>query len=50
MGKIVEVWKTPLKIDNDVWIGARAIILPGCKNIEKGVIIGGRFSGDKRYT
>jgi len=31
--------KTPLNIDDDVWIGARVIILPGCKNIGKGVII-----------
>lgn len=32
--------KTNLTIDNDVWIGARAIILPGCTKIGKGVIIG----------
>ncbi len=32
--------KTPLKINDDVWIGARVIILPGCKEIGKGVIIG----------
>lgn len=32
--------KTPLVIDDDVWIGARAIILPGCRHIGKGVIIG----------
>ena len=32
--------KTPLTIDDDVWIGTRAIILPGCKHIGKGVIIG----------
>lgn len=32
--------KTPLKIDDDVWIGARVIVLPGCKHIGKGVIIG----------
>ena len=32
--------KTPLFIEDDVWIGARAIILPGCKHIGKGVIIG----------
>lgn len=32
--------KTPLKIGDDVWIGARAMILPGCKHIGKGVIIG----------
>jgi maltose O-acetyltransferase len=29
-----------LQIDDDVWIGARAMILPGCKHIGKGVIIG----------
>jgi len=32
--------KTPLTIDEDVWIGARALVLPGCKHIGKGVIIG----------
>jgi maltose O-acetyltransferase len=32
--------KTLLQIDDDVWIGARAMILPGCKHIGKGVIIG----------
>jgi len=32
--------KTPLTIDDDVWIGARAMILPGCKHIGKGVIVG----------
>ena len=32
--------KTPLTIEDDVWIGARAIILPGCRHIGKGVIIG----------
>ena len=32
--------KTPLQIDDDVWIGARVMILPGCKHIGKGVIIG----------
>ena len=32
--------KTELTIGNDVWIGARAIVLPGCKNIGNGVIIG----------
>lgn len=31
---------TPLLIDGDVWIGSRAIILPGCKRIGHGVIIG----------
>jgi len=32
--------KTPLIIEDDVWIGARVIILPGCIHIGKGVIIG----------
>ena len=31
---------TPLYICSDVWIGARVIVLPGCKRIGKGVIIG----------
>lgn len=32
--------KTLLEIAGDVWIGARVIVLPGCKRIGKGVIIG----------
>lgn len=32
--------KTPLYIASDVWIGARAIILPGCRRIGHGAIIG----------
>ncbi len=32
--------KTELKINDDVWIGARVIILPGCKRIGTGSIIG----------
>ena len=31
---------TPLYIAGDVWIGARAIILPGCRRIGYGAIIG----------
>ena len=31
---------TPLHIAGDVWIGARAIILPGCRRIGHGTIIG----------
>ena len=31
---------TPLEIMDDVWIGARAIILPGCKRIGAHSIIG----------
>lgn len=30
----------PLTIEDDVWIGVRVIILPGCKRIGKGAIIG----------
>jgi len=32
--------KTPLYIAGDVWIGARAIVLPGCKRIGHGAIVG----------
>ena len=32
--------KTPLEIKDDVWIGVRVIVLPGCKKIGTGVIIG----------
>ena len=32
--------KTPLHIAGDVWIGARAIVLPGCRRIGHGSIIG----------
>lgn len=32
--------RSPLHIAGDVWIGARAIILPGCKRIGHGVVIG----------
>ncbi|MFM2291118.1 MAG: Maltose O-acetyltransferase [Bacteroidota bacterium] len=32
--------KTPLTIEDDVWIGTRAMILPGCKHIGTGAIIG----------
>jgi len=32
--------RTPLRIAGDVWIGARAIILPGCTRIGHGAIIG----------
>lgn len=31
---------TPLHIAGDVWIGARSIILPGCKRIGHGAVIG----------
>lgn len=32
--------KTYLDIDGDVWIGSRVIILPGCRRIGHGAIIG----------
>lgn len=32
--------KTPLYIAGDVWIGARVMVLPGCKRIGHGAIIG----------
>ena len=32
--------KTSLHIGSDVWIGARALILPGCSSIGTGAIIG----------
>lgn len=40
MGEQGRQEKTLLKIDDDVWIGARVIVLPGCKHIGRGVIIG----------
>jgi maltose O-acetyltransferase len=40
MGHQPSLPKSPLLIDDDVWIGARAMILPGCQHIGKGVIIG----------
>ena len=40
MGHQPALPKTPLIIEDDVWIGARAIILPGCMRIGKGVIVG----------
>ena len=35
-----DISATPLHIAGDVWIGARAIVLPGCKRIGHGSIIG----------
>ena len=32
--------KTPLIIEDDVWIGHNAILLPGCKLVGRGAIIG----------
>ena len=40
MGKQGSSGQTPLYIAGDVWIGARAIVLPGCKRIGHGSIIG----------
>lgn len=40
MGYQATIPRTPLLINDDVWIGARVIVLPGCKRIGKGVIIG----------
>ena len=40
MGKQGAKEKSELHIAGDVWIGARAIILPGCKRIGHGAIIG----------
>lgn len=40
MGEQGSKEKSQLTIDGDVWIGARAIILPGCKRIGYGSIVG----------
>jgi len=40
MGEQPSKEKTSLFIDDDVWIGSRAIILPGCSRIGHGAIIG----------
>lgn len=40
MGQSGNLPPTPLEIYDDVWIGARAIILPGCKRIGAHSIIG----------
>ncbi len=40
MGEQGSKEKTPLYIAGDVWIGARAIILPGCRRIGHGAIVG----------
>lgn len=40
MGEQGSKEKTPLTIADDVWIGARVIILPGCKRIGHGAVIG----------
>lgn len=33
-------WDDPLVIEDDVWIGHNSVILPRCKNIGRGAIIG----------
>jgi len=40
MGLQEDQQRTPLHVAGDVWIGARAIVLPGCKRIGHGAIIG----------
>ena len=40
MGEQDSKEKTELHIAGDVWIGARAIVLPGCRRIGHGAIIG----------
>lgn len=40
IGKQGNIVSEPLHICGDVWVGARAIILPGCKRIGHGAIIG----------
>ena len=40
MGHQGDKEKTPLYIAGDVWIGARVIVLPGCKYIGHGALIG----------
>lgn len=40
MGQQESKEKTPLYIAGDVWIGARVVVLPGCKRIGHGAIIG----------
>lgn len=40
IGSGLELGKTPLMIEHDVWIGSRVIIAPGCKRIGAHSIIG----------
>lgn len=40
MGQQGDKEPTPLHIAGDVWIGARVIVLPGCRRIGHGAIIG----------
>ncbi len=39
-GDLSRKWVSPLVIGPNVWIGARAIILPGCSSIGDGATIG----------
>ena len=40
MGKQPTLPYTPLEVGSDVWLGTRAMILPGCKKIGTGAVIG----------
>ena len=40
MGEQGDKEPTPLHIAGDVWIGARVIVLPGCRRIGHGAVIG----------
>lgn len=40
MSRQGSVEQTPLHIAGDVWIGARVIVLPGCKRIGHGAVVG----------
>ena len=40
IGQQGDISDTPLEICEDVWIGARVIVLPGCKKIGAHSIIG----------
>jgi maltose O-acetyltransferase len=40
MGHQGDGGKTELNIGNDVWIGARVMVLPGCKHIGNGAVVG----------
>lgn len=38
---VVDVPRASLEIGNDVWIGNGALIMPGCKRIGNGAVVGG---------
>lgn len=40
VGPDEDVERTPCSIGDDVWIGANAVILPGCRSIGTGAVIG----------